>query len=279
VCSSSGRCTRDGNDVLVDAAILIDQRDGEQDRDGDGVTDADDNCPDAYNPGQHDEDGDGLGDACDKCPPYADASDPDQDGDGVGDKCDPRPTQGGDAIVLWDDLHDLDNWTTVGTWTASGGAVHASVGDGARATMFANAPAGTVTISAGLTIPTMSETNAYGGAGVFDLREAGTPTGIECAEIQTFAMGGADELGLIDTSADVIMNASTLAWHAADTYVLTSHRAFAGGTYHLTCTGVDGGASTTITTVSATPVTTPVMGVRVRSADVDVHWFMAVASP
>jgi MYXO-CTERM domain-containing protein len=35
------------------------------DQDGDGVGDADDNCPDVANPSQADEDGDGLGNACD----------------------------------------------------------------------------------------------------------------------------------------------------------------------------------------------------------------------
>lgn len=43
------------------------------DRDGDGVLDAADNCPDAPNPHQADFDGDGLGDVCDA----------DVDGDGV----------------------------------------------------------------------------------------------------------------------------------------------------------------------------------------------------
>jgi hypothetical protein len=38
-----------------------------RDQDGDGVCDADDNCPLVANPGQADTDGDGVGDACDPC--------------------------------------------------------------------------------------------------------------------------------------------------------------------------------------------------------------------
>ena len=41
---------------------------GQLDRDGDGVPDEDDNCPDHANPEQEDSDGDGVGDACDTCP-------------------------------------------------------------------------------------------------------------------------------------------------------------------------------------------------------------------
>jgi len=41
------------------------------DADGDGVPDADDNCPAIANPGQEDADQDGVGDACDPPPPVS----------------------------------------------------------------------------------------------------------------------------------------------------------------------------------------------------------------
>jgi hypothetical protein len=59
------------------------------DFDGDGVSNALDNCFSTPNPDQADADGDGLGDACDNCPSTADADQTDTDGDGLGDCCDP----------------------------------------------------------------------------------------------------------------------------------------------------------------------------------------------
>jgi hypothetical protein len=40
------------------------------DRDGDGIPDDVDNCPDTYNPLQEDRDGDGVGEVCDNCSDY-----------------------------------------------------------------------------------------------------------------------------------------------------------------------------------------------------------------
>jgi hypothetical protein len=77
------------------------------DLDGDGIPNANDNCPFAANPSQGDADGDGIGDACDarhdldldgdgifndadNCPFSANPAQEDADGDGIGDACDIR---------------------------------------------------------------------------------------------------------------------------------------------------------------------------------------------
>jgi spore coat protein CotH len=70
------------------------------DRDGDGVPDDDDNCPDAANPGQENSDGGSSGNACDpdddndkvkdvddNCDLVPNAGQADADGDGIGDAC------------------------------------------------------------------------------------------------------------------------------------------------------------------------------------------------
>ncbi len=64
--------------------------------DGDGVANACDNCPLAFNPGQGDTDGDSRGDLCDNCPTEFNPLQDDTDGDGdVCDNCplDPNPLQ------------------------------------------------------------------------------------------------------------------------------------------------------------------------------------------
>lgn len=62
------------------------------DRDGDGVLNANDNCPDTYNPLQEDGDLDGVGDVCDNCQLIANSLQEDDDNDGDGNVCDNCPT-------------------------------------------------------------------------------------------------------------------------------------------------------------------------------------------
>ncbi|MDF1554657.1 MAG: VWA domain-containing protein [Deferrisomatales bacterium] len=68
------------------ASILFDPN---SDRDGDGILDQVDNCPDTPNRDQADGDKDGVGDACDNCTLAANADQRDTDGDGYGNRCDP----------------------------------------------------------------------------------------------------------------------------------------------------------------------------------------------
>jgi|GEM_PF-3553572 len=90
---------------------------GADDRDGDGVEDACDNCLNTQNSNQVDTDNDGSGDACDVCPGFDDSIDADadtvpdgcdicagfddlmdSDGDGVPDGCDPCPNNDPDDV-------------------------------------------------------------------------------------------------------------------------------------------------------------------------------------
>jgi len=58
------------------------------DADGDGYSDAVDNCPNRYNLSQTDGDGDDVGDACDNCTSVSNGDQIDTDEDGFGDACD-----------------------------------------------------------------------------------------------------------------------------------------------------------------------------------------------
>ncbi|MCX5741930.1 MAG: thrombospondin type 3 repeat-containing protein [Proteobacteria bacterium] len=73
--------------------IGLDRTELSLDRDGDGVIDIDDNCPETPNADQANQDGDELrdaiDDACDRCPGARDQDD--EDGDGIPDGCDVCP--------------------------------------------------------------------------------------------------------------------------------------------------------------------------------------------
>lgn len=62
------------------------------DKDGDGISDNDDNCPAIANVSQADGDDDGAGDACDNCLAASNPDQADVDNDLIGDACDNCPT-------------------------------------------------------------------------------------------------------------------------------------------------------------------------------------------
>jgi hypothetical protein len=107
------------------------------DRDGDGVPDDIDNCPDIANPSQANEDGDDRGDACDLCPHLAGTvpgTDDDDDHDGVGNQCDPRNGMPDHLVVFlpFNDPNELASFEIRGTgiakttWTISNGQLHST---------------------------------------------------------------------------------------------------------------------------------------------------------
>lgn len=108
------------------------------DLDGDGIANADDNCPRKVNLDQHDEDGDVIGDACDNCPTVANPVQEDTTevavtsfDDNVGDACDFRPGLAGDVIAS---LYAWGNAAQMTAWTGTGWAIEA---DELRATSSA----------------------------------------------------------------------------------------------------------------------------------------------
>jgi hypothetical protein len=100
---SNGYMAVDFDDVYLDA-----------DRDGDGLPNCNDNCPDASNVDQLDTDTDGFGDVCDNCPDDLDKTKPgacgcgvadtDSDNDQIPDCQDPFPN---DRTEKGDINHDL----------------------------------------------------------------------------------------------------------------------------------------------------------------------------
>lgn len=98
----------DSEDRCPDTPGLVALK-GCPDRDGDGVADIDDKCPDVFGLAKYqgcpipDTDGDGINDEVDKCPTvpgvarYQGCPIPDTDGDGVNDEEDKCPTEAGPA--------------------------------------------------------------------------------------------------------------------------------------------------------------------------------------
>jgi hypothetical protein len=182
------------------------------DRDGDGVLDASDRCPDSPDPKQYNEDGDGLGDVCDPCP--VSSNNADGDGDGVGDDCDPNPAAGGDKIALFDGLNQgvPAGWTRTGTWAAVPGAVAVTAGPDTDAILGSpfNVDATSTLIAAFVSGENVPAANA--GFGVAHATE------VEGAMCGLITQNGR-LLALIDVDTDSFITDVAYAWANQTAYI------------------------------------------------------------
>ena len=87
--------------TYVVSLVAAPENDPRPDADGDGVDDADDNCPATFNPDQLDSDGDHLGDACDLCSETAAGSPVNRQGCSIEQTC---PCAGPAAGGEWQTL-------------------------------------------------------------------------------------------------------------------------------------------------------------------------------
>ncbi len=264
-------------DAPIDSRV-IDAPPG--DRDGDGVPDSVDNCPDKANPDQHDEDGDGLGDVCDPCPPSS--TNTDSDHDGVGDDCDPNPQTPGDAIAVFEGFQNgvPTSWGKTGTWTAAGDDVTVSVASGASATLYRPIATAHESVAIGAQVGSTVGTS-YRGVAVVDEYGPATGFGVQCAALltaSTDAMPNITCSDLFELLSQTGLGRTPFTWATGDQLVVAETRAttnFACDVYDLTAS-TSGNASGTEATMGALM---PQAGVRVFGASAKIHWFMIVTSP
>lgn len=249
------------------------------DRDGDGILDGVDNCPDVANADQGNEDGDKFGDACDPCPPVADDTPADSDGDGVADACDPNPQTAGDKIELFEGFHrGVPNWSHSPHWTAATDAVRVASAD-ENSVEFLALPSSNpdhITLSAQVVI----EQTVAGGDDDIDVvvpEDTTTDIGVDC-ELHEPPSGLANRrLSLFDDLKNFGSDLSNapLAWTNNSPYKLALTRK---GT-SFTCAA----AGTTAPTLTGTSMTgggfNPSAAIRAYGLTARVDWVMVVRSP
>lgn len=211
------------------------------DRDGDGVPDSGDNCPDNANADQANDDGDARGNACDSCPFVADTG-MDSDGDRLADACDPDP-MGTVPDVQW-----LQNSFTTGIptdyqprtngWTSTGGAIRADgsveqdlgVPLGAPGRGFDH-----FALSIGATVESVPAGNNDALVG-FYVDQPSSSTEIDCLIFQN---GAHQELALYSTDKSTADASKDVAWTIGTAYTLQLAVQLVGTQRQYTCTLFD----------------------------------------
>lgn len=208
------------------------------DLDGDGITNASDNCPHHANADQHDEDGDGIGDVCDNCPAVANPSQADttetevplQLSDGVGDACDLRPALSGDKLYDFFPFYDA---TRDASWIAAGWTV---ASDTATADGTAAWVSPRFTMNYGLMVEGYFSSIAWQGATgevVLAVDGNGVDVGAACAlqadrnndghdELTVREVGGATMTASLGITVDPSVPVQMIAWRSVDALHNTS---------------------------------------------------------
>lgn len=268
-----------GTLLELDAAVDT-MPDAFVDRDGDGVADAKDNCPDLPNPDQADEDKDGLGDLCDPCPIDADNTDP--DGDGVAGPCDPNPSTPGDKIVAFESFHR----GIPSTWQVAGTGTIAATGDDAVITNTANnhaalvapvtEPFGNGMIMASVIVDQTPGANRTALAVGLPYNPA-TDKGIEC-QLHAPSAGSMTgrEVSLFDALAVAEQANNQFVWATATPYRLAMIRN--GSSYACSATDAGGTARAANGSTGSTPMQSEV-AVVADGTSAHVAWVLVVSSP
>lgn len=264
-------------DEISDAAMVADL-------DGDGVLNADDNCPTIANANQANEDSDRFGDSCDPCPPTADANPiADADADGVADACDPHPFVAGDHITYFAGFSGTalpSSLTAAGAWSVAQGKASIELEAGQIGTLTTTLPtASSETISMRYT-PTAIDTilsssaNPYAAAGVFTHR-SGADDGLVCHVAVTFIMQ--TFLWLSQLPQDQKLDSTLFSASLNLPYAIGLTR---DGTHYTCSVAADAGdpAAMVGDRVFGT-VAMPKAGLRIKGSSVAVDWMMVITTP
>lgn len=241
------------------------------DRDNDGTSDPEDNCPDMANADQADEDGDGLGDVCDPCPPFPAPDNTDDDGDGVGTGCDPDPTVGGNKILRFEAFNRAPtDATETGAWSFLDGEARLSdstLGGPDNDLLFAVTVSGKESVLAGVSIENLAGANA----GIATIDQLAGGTGFQC-QVGLDASGA--QAIMIRDASDAILSQNTASGITATSFTIDQRRI--GMLYNCSAKVAPTRAQATVTTAPANAVQ---VGVRARDVTAHVRWLMVVDSP
>lgn len=244
-----------------------------EDRDGDGIADQLDNCPDAPNREQADEDGDRTGDVCDTCPPFA--GDSDADGDGVGDACDPNPDMAGDVLVSFNGFSaPVPGWITNPNFMAIAGEGFAMANDMQSALATLPSPSASrveVRTQAKLINVTATPPN-LGAISIVEQYVPQTDKGVAC-QLSALATGDQQQLRIFNLDTKLVVDTAPHTFQVGGELDLRLRRTAESYACRATAPVLELAAG-----VAFMPPG-PRIGLRVRGASAIVHWVMVVSSP